>query len=287
METSNNDNIQKYDTEHFHIRVLGYAPPKYAIVTENIFTAATNTLRSGLHLIAPWKKSVYVSLKAKTKDFAKKTFEARNKVDVEIDYAAEIKVIDPIKYTYSTNKLDKGDANDKTTPETMLESVIDDVLRELASRLEDDELLKLKFDINDHSDPMMQTIRYQLNIFANKYGLAVDSFNVKSINQIGEVSKKYQEQQFAKIDREKKIADEQAQLEITKMRAQAIAKMMQDLVASGMTREQAYEIIQTNLIKESPNAQWVNIRGGNEASNFGANFQAGANAVNGAYQKRK
>lgn len=279
MSTNEKNNNVKYDTENFKVRVFAIVPPDYALVTTNIFTGKSTTLSAGAHVIAPWNRSIYVSITTESIDYTKREFEVKDQFNVIVDYAIEVRVSDPAKYVFATR-----DNNAKV----MLEKRLDKIMYRLSRTSYYNELATIKLNINDIKDPMMNEIKKELDEFSNLYGLEVVALNIKSVDQTKEMSEKFQETQKRKIDNQNKIEAAQAEFEAEKKKVEAIAYKMKILKEQGLSKEEILKIVQTQIMIESGNAQFMNFSGDNtNAASFGAQFQAGVNMINDNKQTQK
>lgn len=262
----------KYDKENFKIRVYAVVPPNYALATTNMFTGKTASLGPGMHFIAPWNKSIYVSTTTESIDYPKREFEVMDKFNVIVDYAVEVRVSDPDKFVFAT---------EGNNAKEMLEKRLDALMFALARSSHYNELATMNVDLNRSTDPRIINIKDDLDEFTALYGLEVRKLNIKSVDQTPEMSKKFQEQKEQEIENQKKESAALAELNAQKKKVDAIAYEMKILKEQGLSKDEILDIIKTRLMVDSGNAQFMNISGDNtNATTFGAQFQAGANMVN-------
>ena len=273
-ENVQNNEIKKvkYDKENFKIRLYAVVPPNCALVTTNIFNGKTASLGPGMHVIAPWNKSIYVSTTTESIDYPKREFEVMDKFNVIVDYAVEVKVSDPDKFVFKT---------EGNNAKEMLEKRLDALMFALARSSHYNELATMNVDLKNATDPRIINIKKDLEEFTSLYGLEVRKLNIKSVDQTPEMSKKFQEQKEQEIENQKKESAALAELNAQKKKVDAIAYEMKILKEQGLSKDEILDIIKTRLMVDSGNAQFMNISGDNtNATTFGAQFQAGANMVN-------
>ena len=187
------------DYSEYKVKFYRAVPPNTKLVCRNRFTGNITIKNSGFNITMPWIESKFVSVANRTIDYPKDKYKTIDGLELEIDIAITISVVDP--YKYETQNVD---------PLKELGIITKDILRVFIAGKSEAELVGKKhtmddFDIGDAYD-----------VFEDKYGIKVKDVYFKSIEL----------PQSLKDDYEKKLVqereNERAMAEITarKLRAE-------------------------------------------------------------------
>lgn len=234
-------NAQNIDPYKVYItKVFRVIPKNAVLITRNKFNGNRIKVKTGgFALIPPYSESKLVSLAVRNYDYEKQEFEDRNGLDLTVDLAVTVKIVDAIKYEYENKNVE---AELKQLIDSLMRSLIKKcVYEELsAARIE---LAKTSIDINDMpKSPKEQLqvgtrtsypktfsgellkIRDELDKFATRYGLVVVDLYTKSIQQSAAMQEAYNKQVIAMKEREAALIAKEGEKERAKIDAE-IAKI--------------------------------------------------------------
>ena len=297
-------------------------PKNSVLVVTNKYSGKNVEVRGngegGWTVIAPWKSGKLVSLAVRNFDYPKETFEDSFGQDVIVDLAITVKIVDPIKYQYNNEN-----------PEKELSQLISSCMRVLISQSTYDYLKKNNFSIPNDKEyqinnnfvwmctgindadgqPMghqvvdsfeleLINIRERLNKFAQKYGLAIEDFYCKSVDQTKDIQetynkkikaekeaeelliKKESEKKQALIDAEIKKVNAEAAAHAEKVKLKALLEVMND---TNIPKEDQMMFLQTYMYAKAEN----NVSGVTAAAVAGATLGATTDSFQKTNKKHK
>lgn len=222
MENNEKQNTQNIDPYKVYItKVFRVIPQNAVLLTRNKFNGNWIKVKTGgFALISPFSESKLVSLAVRNFDYEKQEFEDRNGLDLTVDLAVTVKIVDPIRYEYKNKNVE---AELKQLIDSLMRSLIKKCIYEelSAARIE---LPSTSIDIGRNNEKIPKSPKEQLHVikrssypktfsgellrirdgldqFAKRYGLVVIDLYTKSIQQSAAMQEAYNKQVIAKKER--------------------------------------------------------------------------------------
>ena len=303
-------------------KVYRVIPKNCALIVRNKFNGESVKVKTGgFAFIAPWSESKLVSLAIRNIDYEKLEFDEKDNLQITVDVALSVRVVDPIKYEYSHQNIQQE-----------LKVRIYSMMRVLVRKASYEELSRKHFELprndinmdprciyaggkyyysdskykdefgNWKADPITEfdlelyNMRRELNEFASQFGLEVVSLRNKEVQQSREMQEADDRiRQAEKAGREKEIEAEYAR-KVAEKRAAAMKieqeaynsqyiSLMEALKGAGYSHEDAIKMAQTLMITNGKNN---NLAGATAQTMAGvAAGQVAANEIRNNKQKTK
>lgn len=267
----------KEDYGFFKVKIFRSVPENTVLLCKNRITGRYYSLNNGFKIVAPWVESKFVSLAAKTIDYPKEVYKASDGIEVTVDLAVTIKIVDAIKYE-----------KESQTPLTQLGIVLKDLMRSFVAQKETDDLYMTEVRTNN-IDP-----NKQLEEFEEKYGIKVDSLNIKNIELPRSIVDDYEKKkeaekkrEIAKIEAEEQEIRANANALVAKIEGEAKASVkakeidyiVEALVKKGLTKNQIIDYMAKTVFAKEGTQVIANLNGNPvDSANIGA-MSAVANTV--------
>lgn len=317
-ESENNvqKNINPYEV--YTTKLYRTIPKNSVLIVRNKFNGKDVEVKEGgFAIIAPWKEAKFVSLAVRNFDYEKQKFEDSLGQDVIIDLAVTVRIVDPIKYEYNSQNVEKE-----------LKQLITSSMRILINKFKYEDLKSMRFNVSEYKqssngyyknvhisedgrfvgdrltapldfEKELCEIRKRLDEFAFKYGLDVVDLYNKEVQQTEDLQaafnkqilaeneakakliEKQAEKRRAEIDAEIKTINAKAEAEANKLKYEAILKVLKD---SNMSPEDQARFLQTFMYSNSDSQ---NVAGNMAAAITGATAGFTASMVETQTKKRK
>lgn len=242
----NNEGINEYST--YITKLYRTIPKNTALIIRNKYNGSDVKVKTGgFAVVAPWSESKLVSLAVKNFDYDKQKLEDNDGMDVIIDLAISVKVVDPIKYEYYHNNIDEE-----------LKQLITSSMRVLINKNVYSNLKSNRFNISNYTcfgdkyykdihkndegkevgtlinpenydnqlelefDKELCEFSKRLDNFADRYGLKVVDLYNKEVQQTDEMQAAYNKKIIAEKEAAAKMIEKDAELK----RAEVDAKII-------------------------------------------------------------
>lgn len=281
----NNKNINVNEYSTYITKLYRTIPKNSALIIRSKYNGKDVQVKTGgFALVAPWKESKLVSLAVKNFDYNKQKIEDHDGMDVIIDLAISVKVVDPIKYEYYHSNIDEE-----------LKQLITSSMRILINKNVYSNLKSKRFNISNYTcignkyyknihrnanggntgnlitlanydseleyefDKELCEFSKRLDNFANRYGLKVVDLYNKEVQQTDEMQEAYNKKIIAEKEATAKMIEKDAELKraevdakIIKIKAEAQAEadrvryeaILQVLKDSNMSPEEQAKFLQ-------------------------------------------
>lgn len=234
----------KEDYLKYKIRVFKTVPVNVALVCKNKFTGNVTSCSQGFKIIFPWLSSKLISLASKTVDYPDDVYKTKDGIEVTIDFALTIKIVDPVAFEVNSQN-----------PLQEVGVLAMDLMRSYVARIDAETLYRSTIDLRD-IDPTGQ-----LHQNASLTGVDVTRFYVKNIELPQTMKDDFErkvtavkENEIAQIQAETVRTQANAEAESAKIKATAnvevriaeLRQMIQILADSGCTKEQIVEYLKSS-----------------------------------------
>lgn len=188
----------------YKIRIYKAIPQNMALICQNIFTGRPFVKTSGLAILMPWVKSKMVSLAINTIDYPKEKYRTLDGIELTIDLALVVSVVDPIKYEFNNND-----------PMQELKTRTQDLLRQYVALKNVDEMItqrhtKEQFDLNG-----------EYVLFENQSGIKVHHPIFKTVELPQSMKDDYEKQKVQERENERLLAEAETKKKVAKLEAEA------------------------------------------------------------------
>ena len=153
------------DYSEYKVKFYRAVPPNTKLVCRNRFTGNITIKNSGFNITMPWIESKFVSVASRAIDYPKEKYKTKDGIELEIDIAIPISIVDP--YKYETQSVD---------PLKELGIATRDILRVFVANKTEAELVGKKHTKADVDSGNIYAT------FEEKYGIKVNDIHFKSID---------------------------------------------------------------------------------------------------------
>jgi len=201
-------------------------PKNTKLIIENKFNGkSVKVSERGFRILMPWQKAKMIYMGVGNFDYKKEVYEDKDGQDVIIDVAITVKVVDPIKYEHENADV-----------EAELKQKLQSILRALIKNHTYEELSGSRFNLPQSkydtgvAMPMIASTmrsellaaRQELDLFADRYGLAVISLYSQKVEQTLEMQEAYNKKILADREAIAAKAKVDAELERAKINAEIV-----------------------------------------------------------------
>lgn len=249
MKSYGNDNFQEedFDYEEFTTSLFRVVPENHCLLCVNKLTGRPFVKEQGFHTLMPWIESKLVSKANTPVDYPKDTYKTSNGLELEIDVAITISIVDPIKYEYNS-----------TDPLEELGIITRDILRVFIASKEDNELIRGKHSIDDFDAADVY------DRFKEKYGVEVKEVYFKNIDIPQSLKDDFEKRIVQERENERKRLELNAKSELVDIeteiykkgeaaKAEAEARRIREIISAvgDISEKQALELTKTMILADS------------------------------------
>lgn len=322
MAENNVDNKNDREYKTYITKIYRVIPKNCALIIRNKFNGKRVKVKTGgFAFVAPWSEAKLVLLAIRNIDYEKFEVDTADDLQVLVDLAISVRVVDPIKYEYAHQNIEQE-----------LKVRIYSAIRVLIRKAKFEELSQKHFELprNDiNMDPRfiqaggkiyykdsvykdekgiwrgqeisgfdqeLFNIRRELNEFAEEFGLEVVSLRNKEVQQSEEMQKAYDE--LVRMRREgqakleaAELAKQRAQIDAERIRIEEdannyrYANFVNSLRASGLSDEEIQQHLHAYIIANGQSG--IASETASTASAVAAGLNAANQANNHGKQKTK